>query len=865
MDLLLYLIDRAGRVVTADELIESLWPTASVSEANIRVQIAGLGRALSASAPDTIASPLDRDTYIRNVGGRGYQFTRAVSPRLRGDTATAGVANPPVRARSRLPPSKTLVGRDEDLARLCAHLATRRLVTLVGPAGIGKTALALAAVEAMTDTYADGVVFIDLSPLCHPGLVVSVMTMALDIKTPPTRQEAHLIKHLARLNILLVLDHCAPVTAGVAALASLLLEHAPGVRLLTTSREALGVDGEDVFEVGPIENEAAALFTARAGDAGVNLGPTVVAEICDCLGGNPLAIELAAGIGGPGPGGDLVRTLDAVLAASHAALEEDERRLMRALSIFRSGFSLASALAVVGERPVSAPALETALAALAIKGLLTIDHRHIPARYDLPGPVRAFVYAQLTASDDFAAVAGRHVERLLAMIRTSVAGEVDPGLAGMVHDIRAAIGWAFSKAGNPLAGMQLTSSAIEIGRSLPILAQYAQDLDRAIDHFDRAPGLEAKLALRLVIERISVNMHLERDMDDWGPLTARATAIAQDLYRTTRNPADLFEIQLALFSKAFGEANGPRMTQTADELRRLAAECGHTDALRITIDRTQTQALHFNADHTATLETVERILACSDETIRQRYFLPGDRLDQRITIRIFQARSLWLTGRGTAATAAGLAALDKASGNLEYVSCYILAFAVIPVHFWRGDLTAAGSAIAELLRLATEAGLSYWENWGVCYQQALVLHGYGDPGRVPAGFTPGLAIRTDHMATVHDALVTDATLERAWAGLIDWCAPEVLRAYADRALAAGTIVPAEAEATLQRSLKMARAQGALAWELRTATSLARLWGYQRKPEAGIDLLRGVFERFQEGFGDADLIAAQALLADLATR
>ena len=898
MDLLLYLVSHPSQIVSRDELIAGIWPAASVSAANLRVQIAGLRRALAEGHDAETSGPLDRDTYIRDINEEGYQFAARLHPLRHGHEPEPSGKDRFALPPTRRPPSERLIGRDADLARLREHLASHRLVTLTGAPGIGKTALALAVTEGLGATYRDGVRFVDLSPLTDAKLVASAIFMALDPKGsgPGAQLEDRLVKRLAPLNLLLVLDDCHPVADGVATVVNLILERTAGVSVLATSRDRLDIDTQALYLLAPLDSQlttgtpsadGARLFAERTRAAVGVFNPSTaevaeVASLCGRLGGNPRAIELAAGhattFGLPAltagikahldattDGPDRTPLLDALLDWSYGALSPVEARSIRRLSIFCNDFTLASAWAVAGDLFSDMAGLEGALAGLARKALVKIDDRQAPAKYNLPTPIRAFAHAALAMSDELRLVADRHAQRLLVAIRTSAQGEVDLGPIGLVHDIRAAINWALSGQGAPLAGMQLVASAIEIGGHMPILAEYTRDLDRAIDHLERVPDLEPKLVLRLLIERMSVNMHLEQDMEGWQPLNDKATAIAQALYEATRNPADLFEIKLTLFSKAFGESDGPLMMQMAGELRALAIECNRTEAMQITLDRTQAQALHFTGQHTLSLAMVERILVYTDEAIRKRYFLPGDRLDQRMTIRIFQARSLWLTGRGAAATEAALTALDMARGDFEYISCYILAFALIPIHVWRGNMAAANGALSDLLRIAKEAGLPYWNNWGICYQQALTLHGYGDPQRVPPNFTQGLAIRTDHMATLHDALVNDATYRRADAGLIDWCAPDIFRAHAERALAAGAIEPGRAETTLLRALGMARDQDALAWELRAATSLARLWGYQGKAGDGIRLLEGVLGRFSEGFGDADLISARALVADLLTR
>ena len=216
----------------------------------------------------------------------------------------------------KLPAEATsFVGRRKLLAEVKAAFASTRLLTLVGPGGVGKTRLALRAGADLQRTVRDGVWFIDLAGLEDPHLVAKAVISNLGVADQSGKWPTSLlISHLASREALLILDNCEHLLDAVAVLADVVLKEAAGVRLLATSRQALGISGERVVQVPPLtlqgepgadtgqgaaHSEAVALLVARATDAGVQLEETaatrqLLLDVCRRLDGMPLALELAA-------------------------------------------------------------------------------------------------------------------------------------------------------------------------------------------------------------------------------------------------------------------------------------------------------------------------------------------------------------------------------------------------------------------------------------------------------------------------------------------------------------------------------------------------------------------------------------------
>jgi hypothetical protein len=188
------------------------------------------------------------------------------------------------------------------------------------------------------------------------------------------------------------------------------------------------------------------------------------------------------------------------------------------------------------------------------------------------------------------------------------------------------------------------------------------------------------------------------------------------------------------------------------------------------------------------------------------------------------------------------------------------------VALWRGDVQQAKCPVAMLLDHSSRHSLAYWQFWGRCLEVALARRS----GELSIGgnvLSDPLCnpMHREVLATLNEGLATKEAIARAEHGLAGWCAAELLRVKAEILLRAGDGNGAVAKGLLQRSLEMAREQGALSWESRTATSLARLWHRQRRTRKAHALLSSVLARFTEGFETTDVIKVRTLLEDMAAR
>jgi len=372
-DLLAYLVQRRGTVVRKEELLDEIWGDRFVSESALTTRIKAVRQAVGDDG--------NRQAVIRTVHGKGYEFIAAIET-----AASPGFALPTIAGLATA--LQPLIGREALLALLVDALAAHRLITLVGPGGVGKTSLGLELARTAAAGYADGVHVVELVSVVDAESTSAAFATAIDVNLRRSSSIDDAIAEMLRpRQSLLLLDNCEHLVEPVAALVSRILSEAPLVSVVATSREPLAVAGEQVWSVEPLstaapESEiscedaiaipAVALFVARARAADPTfvfdeVTARLIVEICRRLDGIPLAIELAAArarvIGvaeiaqrlderfgllkamrrGSDP---RHRTMRDAISWSYDMLEPDERDLFTTLSVFAGTFDLRAAEAV---------------------------------------------------------------------------------------------------------------------------------------------------------------------------------------------------------------------------------------------------------------------------------------------------------------------------------------------------------------------------------------------------------------------------------------------------------------------------------------------------------------------------------------
>jgi predicted ATPase len=290
---------------------------------------------------------------------------------------------------------------------------------------------------------------------------------------------------------------------------------------------------------------------------------------------------------------------------------------------------------------------------------------------------------------------------------------------------------------------------------------------------------------------------------------------------------------------------------------------------------------HYLGNHASAWQHLERVIA-DYEGRDHRSSAIRFQFDLRVSARVFQARILWIQGYPDQAMRTAATSLEDARATHHAISvCYALAHAACPIALWAGDEAAAGQYIAMLTDHATSHALPAWRALGRCYEGVLALS-RGDlsaslqmlregsnalqeitPGLHYSMLLGSLALSLGRAGQIADGLAKiDEVIARSERTEEHWLTAELLRTKGNILLLQGANAAEVAEDLFREALEWARRQGARSWELRAATSLARLLCRRGRPADATACLQPIYDRFTEGFGTADLIAAKELLDDL---
>jgi len=905
-DLLEALAERSGEVLSRQELEARVWPRTIVEETSLRVHISALRKILG----DGVGGA----RYIANVPGRGYSFVVPVvvvdmarEPIAPAIAVVASTPPPPVRRAHNLPARLNhAIGRSSVTRALGERLATRRLVSVVGPGGMGKTTVALSIAEEQVGHYPDGVWFVDLAPLTDPARVPLAFAAALQIAVTAADPWATLREPLSRSRMLVILDNCEHVIDAAARLAERVLREAPDVHILATSREALECEGEWVHRLAaletPVPDEAAdieqcrsypavQLFVERAsansdGFALSQANVALVSHVCRHLDGMPLAIELAAcridslGLQGLADRLDEMfalltrgrrtvlprhRTLQALLDWSHDLLTDVERVVLRRLSIFPSTFTLEDATAVLASADLPAAAVVDGVIGLASKSLVAVDVSGDLVLHRLLYTTRTYAAERLARSGDGHRLAAAHADHFQRVLTQTLQqrdmlpiGEWLQRHGRLMDDVRAGLDWAFSADGEVLLGVRLTVAALDLVYELGLIDEYRSRVDVAMEAVVALDPPQPALELRLRSARSFLSSQTKGRAFSRGANLLRTLELADQL----DSPAQRFEAMFSLCANAFGAGEYREVAEVARRIKNYAPDPDEPVSVLLS-DRFLALSHHYLGEHEAARPLADRVLHYPAGNAYREYI---GHIPKAVSMRILLARTLWLQGACDRAVDIAAQADAHAEGFNPQALSQSLAMGSIPIALWRGEIDRAGALLERLQSHSTRHSHSYWCSWAHSYQTVLASRAKGSASS--AGFeVPPLdqlsgPAELDMLGTLAEGAVSAIALERVDGGHVGWCAAEVIRADAENGLRTPRRDEAAAEARFMRALEIARSQKALSWELRAGTSLARLWSDQgRRPEAR-RLLSGIYDRFDEGLATADLVAARALVEQL---
>jgi predicted ATPase/DNA-binding winged helix-turn-helix (wHTH) protein len=907
LDLLHLLVIHAGEVVGKDQLMRFVWPDTFVHESNLKVNIAALRRALPRTASGL--------SCIATVSGRGYRFVAPLrvyggDKQLSSDTTMTPVWE--------LPPLTEVVGRDSAIADLAARLSEYRLLTVVGPAGVGKTTLAITLAQRLLHRFRDGVCFVDLAAIGDPQLVDATIAASLGVGGKWTNMLAGIVETLRDREMLLLLDNCEHVLSTASAIAEHLTLALPDLHVIATSREPLRARSESVYRLSPLpypdekgsENRTEAmtfpavqLFVKRAQAAyGYRVDDAdfpAISAICRRLDGIALAIELAASrlpvlkpaallnllkdsfaplVAGPGKTPQRHHTLLATLGWSYQLLSRDEARLLRLLSVFSASFSLSDVIGVAGHIDRSIEEIAVCTESLAAKSLLSTTHDASGPRYRLLDSTRSFASERLETAGEAADAQSSHAHYLLRLFERAEAEwqwrprkEWTASYEPRTNDLRKAIDWALGNGLEHEVGVRLTSAAIPLWDELSTVAESRRRVERALQCVEALARCDPAVKMKLIASFASgLNFS-----DRLGPEADAAWMDANELARRIDNVDYQFRTLWGLGILQSFTGRHRQAMATLTEFAQLAA--GQKDDRQVAAEgeRVRLMAVFYCGDVRHANDDLKR-LARDYAASAKRSGVARFQMDRFVSIRVALAMTAWVAGDRGEAAAALRDALEHSVAHDHLVShSNALAQAALPIALWSGECEIVRQHVATLARNLTLREIAIWrpvcrfyggavacmdgdvEGVGTMHRAIDQLIANNFLVRVPfyLSILAEAALRHGQIALARDSL--SAAFDRADRQGEHWSRPELLRVRGQLQRLDGDL--AGASETLLLAAETARESGALFFRLRAWTSLAELWAETDRQEAAAELLSPVCAEFDNVLPCATVAKARQLL------
>ena len=898
------LIERRGSLVTKRDILARVWPGVEIGEESLRLNILALRRALI----DTTEEP----RFILTDYGRGYRFVGSVTeiPEEQGTQGQSLVPDPAAgQSAEHLPVRLTsLVARDEAILLLAGAQSEKRLLTIVGPGGIGKTSVAIAVARRVSVSYPEGAWLLDLAALDDPDLIPITLGSLLGITRSTQDPLEALLEFVRPKRMLLVLDNCEHLVSECARFATRILAAAPGVHIIATSREVLGVEDEHVYPLSPLETSSAVrLFIERAMTRRLDFSPgeterATIADICSRLDGNPLAIELAAanvehaGVAGIAAGLDRRfrllsrgyrtsaqrhRSLRAVMDWSYDFLPPLTQRVLLRLSVFRGSFTLEAAEEISYCSEISPWEVVEHLTSLVDKSLLASDPEHFVPQFRLLETVRAYATEKFLATGEL----DSGMERLAGRCRRVFGQALDKSKIGIstglrsmylaqVEDLRASLHWAFASQDRLQDGVQLAIAAAPTLDSLGLFMEGYQILRAAIERLEKTSSSDKDGLMQLYALVAPMSGWVSLSADGMGSASRRLLELARDTGRVDFQLSalrNLFLVALLLGQNAQAREYSIQMAD-------VSLSSGDRYA-RVVAQQRVGAMCTIMGEHGAALRTFAEMAIDTHpdspvESVRYLY--------EPVCIqKSYLARTLWCVGQLDLALQEAAGALERAN-RLAHVPTQfvtlIQAAALIPL--WTGPRETAVEAVRLCNELAGDdrSLRKYARVFSACLE---IKHGDAMSGTralkeelIAPGFdintlAPSQAVFYCVLAEgfylaqkFDDALeLVERALEQARLSAGVWFNPELLRVRAC-VLAARRAPVTEVESWFEAAQAAAREQQALYWELRVAYSRAQYLCSLDRQDHAQGVLQPVYEQFTQGFELAELRQARTLLHQL---
>ncbi|HVR56426.1 MAG TPA: winged helix-turn-helix domain-containing protein [Pseudolabrys sp.] len=899
MDLLIVLVEQANNVVGRRTLIERVWPKRGAEQVSLRVHISALRKALDQSDPGR--------RYIANVPGRGYSF---VVPVTSLSSPTAGDLKPS--PRSRLPARlMRMLGRRDALAAIQMKLTEQRFVTIVGPGGIGKTTVAVAAAHEMNATFNGHIHFVDLGALGAASLVAPAVATALGVSVQTNNVVPALIDRLQERPTLIILDCCEHLIDGASALAEELIRRVPTLHLLATSREAMRVEGEHVHELcalacppedsnllarEALQYPAVQLLVDRVravrGDFElIDVDASIAAGICRRLDGIPLAIELAAGrvdIFGLSKTANLLddrlnlswvgrrtalprhQTLNAALEWSYDLLGEAEKRVLGRLSVFAGGFTFEAAVAVAADETIDETNVSDCLWELRSKSMIAV--RGQEGRLRLLDTTLGFASERLAKSDEGNRCRRRHALYFCDLFKQGASADEHERLKAFgdeVDNLRTALNWAFSVEGEAKIGVELAAASASTWMAMALLTECREWMTNAISRLDEASaGSRQEMIIQAALA--SCMMFTDGMTEESYASWAKARLLAECLNDSECQLDSL----LVLWAHQIRLPSYADATELADRCGDVADGSGNRGAIAMA-----------NYMRGVTYHHVGRILQAEshfelslhrdDETSRQS-LIKRFGYDRKVDALAVLANAVWLRGSPDQARRLSLMSIAEAR-QLDHAVplCVALAWASFNAYLISPDDPETEALANELVDHAAKYAVESYHGFGLSMQALCRLRRDGGDTAsatlyrgleklsaarygvfnwiLQAEFARCMAVAGRHRQGL-------AVFERAKINLgeVQWYAPELRRIRGELALGTGEGLAAGRQYFLS-ALELSDRQASLSWALRAATSLAIAEKSLGRKEAAWRTLQATHAKFREGLETSDLRLAKQVL------
>ncbi|MEV4610762.1 helix-turn-helix transcriptional regulator [Neorhizobium sp. LMR1-1-1.1] len=839
LDVLVVLASRAGEVVTREELFDAVWSGSASAENSLRVTIMALRKALASG---------ETDGLVQSVAGRGYLLSASVQSRK-------PVEVPAPRAleiRGNLPGVHTAVIGREDFIQRCLESRRTRVMSVVGPGGIGKTTVAIAFANTIREGY-ESAFFLDLAALNAGERIGPTLASLMGLSVYGSDPMPGIITAIGQHKIIFVFDNCEHVIEQAAEVIEKVSLACPNVFIVATSRETLGIPSEMVRRLGPLDTpqegenpvnpssySAMAMFMDRV-EHSLDIGSlnqiddlVRVAAIVRKLDGIPLAIEFAAArvidLGldqllnslnqpltvlrrGRRTAPHRQQTLQATLDWSYGFLTENEKTALQALSVFAQTFSRDGAASVCGPL-LENDDIEDAIWGLQSKSLLSRSDTGTALR--LLETTREYASIKLQSSRRETPIRDAHAHFVLSRLRDAEL-EWDKlatyqwlaSYGGLINDLRLALAFC-ETVRNTRLFLELVAGSGLLWTQLGLMNEQLLYIEKAIEVLDRTetrdPAIDTQL--RSAYGAIAYNVHsVAGDAEavrqfDLAASSARALGDATKTLRAKSGVCAVLTTQ-GRYREAYELALTLR-----DDLG-VAAESA--------VNRILAHNSHYLGSHADAFGMAEKALHANGVNVRGT-LTSGANFGQKTLCLMIMAKTAYLRGE----ISNSLELLDELTADVIEVdhpisTCLALSVGVCPVYFGLG-MNEKGRYYLEVLRdTSTRNSLVRWQEWADGFDYALGTDIVAPSTALASLKLGGHGPRLENTITIGGERIGLDLLEMALSGEAGWCEPELLRLKGIKLLRRGE---GEGRQWLSQGFELASRQSARTWQLRCANSLA---------------------------------------------